>query len=76
VGSAHTKEHSQQSSPGGLRGGGGGGKYEQGENTGKRERKFPKLSLVVDTEAANKEQESKMQYKMQRLLGELAVRLC
>jgi len=58
------KEHSEQSSPGGLRGGGGGGKYEQGENTGKRERK---LSLVVDIEAANKEEESKMKYKMHRL---------
>jgi hypothetical protein len=83
------KEHLEQSAPGG-RGGGEEGKYEEGENTGKRERKFPKLSLVVDNEAANKEQESKMQYKMQRLeklrfgantliqagLGELAVRLC
>ena len=79
------KEHSEQSSPGG-RGGGGGGKHEEGENTGKRERK---LSLVVDTEAATKEEQSKMKYKMQRLdklkfradaliqagLGELAVRL-
>ena len=55
-------------------------------NTGKREWK---LRHVVDTEAANKEEESKMKYKMQRLdklkfradaliqagLGELTVRL-
>ncbi len=53
----------EQSSPGG-RAGGGGGKYESGENTGKLERK---LSLVVDFEAANKEEESKMKYKMKRL---------
>ena len=78
--------HSEQSSPGGLRGGGDGGKYEQGENTGKRERK---LILVVDIEATNKEEESKMKYKIHRLdklkfcadaliqtgLGELTVRL-
>ena len=64
MGYAHTKEHSEQSSPGGLRGGGGGGKSEQGENTGKSDRK---LSLVVEIEAANKEEESKMKYKMHRL---------
>jgi hypothetical protein len=77
------KEHSEHSSPLSL---GGEGKYEEGENTGKRERK---LTLVVDTEAANKEEQSKMKYKMQRLdklkfradaliqagLGELAVGL-
>ena len=39
-------------------------KYKEGENTGKRERK---LSLVVDTEVTNKEEESKMKYKMQHL---------